>query len=301
MTSRQADHGRAGLLCGLGAVSIWGFLPLVFHGISGLDNVEILAWRLLGALAVVVIAVTILRKWPGVMAVARQPRGVGMLAVCALLIFLNWLIFIIAVRSGHILEASLGYFITPLVNVVLGLLFLRERLRPWQIVAVAVAVAGVLALVVHGGGAPWIPVALALSFGFYGLIRKVIPTDVLEGLTVETILLAPFAAAYLFFGGMSQSAAYSSTNILLIALIGLLTVLTLLLFTAAARRMAYSTLGIIQYVGPSIQFLVGLRLGEKFLPIHAVTFGFIWTGLVIYAVDGLRHRARSIAVLEPAE
>lgn len=284
---------RTGFLCGLGAYIVWGFLPLVFARIKGIGNIEIMAWRILAAALVLIVVVSLAGKWSGIATALRNRRTLMALTASSILVFINWLTYVIAVRSGHVLEASLGYFINPMVNIGLAVLFLGERLSAAQKIAVAIAAAGVVALAVDGGGAFWVSLVLAFSFGAYGLIRKLVAADALEGLAVETGLLIPLAIGLLSFGPTADSANYYPSNIFFLCVTGALTVLPLFLFAAAARRMPYSMLAWLQYLSPSIQFVIALSMGEAFRPIHAVTFGCIWCAVVISGIDAWRRRARA--------
>jgi chloramphenicol-sensitive protein RarD len=280
------------LLCGLGAYVCWGFTPLLFKAVTGLGASEILALRLLGATLLLALVVSGLRRWGGVMTLVRQPRLLFGLSVTALLMLASWLTIIIAARTGHLLEASLGIFVTPLVNIALGMLVLGERLRPRQWLAVGLAACGVFPLFL-GGGALWISLVTAISFAAYGLIRKILLVPALEALTVETAVLAPFAIVFLCVWPIANAEAYTAVNALLLAAIAFFTVSTLFLFAAAVRRLTYGTLGLIQYISPSIQFLLALAMGEAFRHTQAIAFGCIWVALAIYAAEGLRHHVRS--------
>ena len=214
----------------------------------------------------------------------------------ACLLGLNWFIYIWAVNSGHVVDSSLGYFITPLVNVLLGVLFLRERLRKWQTVAIGFAAVGVLSLTVGYGVFPWIALSLAFSFGFYGLLRKVSPLGSLEGLSLETAALSLPAIAYLVYlegtGGASFGHAGAATTLLL-AGTGVVTAVPLLLFAHAARQVTLATLGILQYIAPTFQFLLGVLVyGEPFTPARLLGFVPIWLALVIYSLEGMTEEKR---------
>jgi chloramphenicol-sensitive protein RarD len=281
---------RTGLLLGVGAYTLWGLLPLYLKLLTQVPADQLLAHRVLWSvllLAIVVLAFRRLR--PLIAAISLQT--ILLLLASSALIAVNWLIYIWAVQQGHVLEASLGYFINPLVNVLLGVTLLKERLRHLQGVAVAVAAAGVLVLALSGGGAIWISLSLALSFGTYGLVRKVVAIDALGGLTIETLLLAPFCAAVLVYAGQTGQGAWghSLSTDLLLAFAGIATATPLLMFAAAARRMPYSTLGLLQYIAPSLQFLEAVLLfGEPVRGVHFITFALIWGGCGLYAWDSLR-------------
>lgn len=293
MTEAGTDRAwREGLILAFGAYLIWGFLPLLFKAMEGATAYLILAYRVVGTLAFVALAVTVTRRWSVVVGSACRPRLVGLLLLSTLLIATNWLTYILAVQAGHVLQASLGYFINPLVNVVIGLALLGEKLRRLQAVAVLLAGTGVIMLTLLAGTFPWIALLLALTFGFYGLVRKVADVPPLEGVMIETALLFPVAFGWLMLGARQEPAFASLpvlTEVLLLAT-GPITALPLLAFSAAAKRMPYSTLGLIQYVAPTVQFLLALFLfREPFSLPQAVSFGLIWAGIALYMADGLRR------------
>jgi chloramphenicol-sensitive protein RarD len=236
------------------------------------------------------------RRWADLRALMAQPRDLGLLACSALLVGGNWLLYIWAVNDGRLVESSLGYFINPLVNVALGMLFLGERLGARQLAACALAAAGVLSLAVSAGAPPWIALALAFSFGFYGLIRKKVRVDPLIGLLVESAVLAPLAAAYLAVlaarGGASFGADWP-VDLLLMAT-GVTTALPLIWFAAAAQRLRLSTIGLLQYMSPTLQLALGvLVFHEAFTGAHAVAFAAIWTALALYSYAALRPTVRA--------
>jgi chloramphenicol-sensitive protein RarD len=281
---------RRGVLLALGAYVSWGLLPLYLKLLSGVPAAQVLAHRVLWSLALLLVLAVALRLWRPVLAAARG-RTLGLLAASATLIAVNWLVYIWAIGHAHVLEASLGYFINPLVNVGLGVLLLGERLRRVQAVAIGVAAAGVAAMALSGTGALWIPLALAASFGTYGLVRKVVAIDAFGGLLVETALLAPFCLAVLAQAWLGGTAAFGASRGLdaLLVLAGAVTAAPLLMFAAAARRLRLATMGLFQYLAPTLQFLEGAFLfGEPLRAVHAVTFGLIWTGCALYAWDGWR-------------
>lgn len=250
-----------------------------------------LAHRVIWSLLLLAGIATLLGRWRTILAALRTGRTAPMLMASALLIGVNWLVYIWAVNGGHVLEASLGYFINPLVNVALGVAILGERLRRMQAVAVALAAVGVLAMAVAGGGAIWVPLTLAFSFGFYGLVRKLAPIDALGGLLVETALLTPLCLIALLWamaqGGSAFGVDRATDGLLILA--GAVTALPLLLFAAAAKRLPYSTVGLLQYIAPTLQFVLAIALfGEALQPIHIFTFGCIWVGCALYAFDLLR-------------
>jgi chloramphenicol-sensitive protein RarD len=282
------------------AYLLWGLFPLYFSHLAAVPASEVLVHRVVWSLAFVVIVLSWRRQWAWLPQTLRQPRVLGAFAVSALLLSCNWLTYIWAVNHGHVLDASLGYFITPLVNVLLGYTVLHERPRRLQWAALALATLGVLWLTWQAGQLPWIALVLAASFGTYGLLRKIAVLGALEGLTLETLLLfAPaFAALVLWWGRGPASfpADDTATNLWLIG-VGPLTAVPLLLFAAGARRVSMTTLGLLQYIGPSIQFVLGVWLfSEPLGGQRLVGFGLIWLALIVYSADGWRVTRRGAAV-----
>ena len=297
-TSSTADTG--GLALGVGAYTLWGVLPLYIHLLKDVPALQVLAHRVLWSLVLLAVIIVIFRRARPIFAAARG-RTLLLLLGSALLIAINWIVYIWAVQNDHVLEASLGYFINPLINVALGFAFLGERLRRIQGVAIAIAAAGVLVLAISGGGALWISLALAISFGLYGLLRKVAAIDALGGLTIETLLLAPFSLALLVHADQAGTGAFGQTTYLdlLLILAGAVTAAPLLMFAAAARRMPLATLGLLQYIAPSLQFAEAVLLfGEPVRTVHIATFALIWTGCALYAFDSIR--ASRVSVAQPA-
>jgi chloramphenicol-sensitive protein RarD len=282
-------------LYALAAYLAWGFLPIYFKALRGVPALEVLAHRVVWSVALLGVVVLVARRGPALRD-ALSPRRRGVLAATAVLIAANWLIYIWAVQTGHVVEASLGYFVNPLVNVLLGVAFLGETLSRPQRIALALAAAGVLALVLRLGAFPWISLLLALSFGLYGLLRKRAAVDPLAGLLAETALLAPLALGFLVFRGLRGTGACGSAPgpTLLLALAGVITALPLVWFAVGVQRLRLSTMGLIQYVAPTGQFLLGVVLyREPFTRAHAVAFALIWSSLALYTADALA-RARRI-------
>ena len=288
---------RSGLLYGISAYALWGLFPLFFKQLQHVASLEVVLHRMVWSLAFVLLVLAALRRWTWLREALRSPRLLATFAVSSLLLAANWLTYIWAVNNGHVLDASLGYFILPLVNVALGFVFLHERPRPGQWLAFGIAAAGVLWLALLTGHVPWIALGLALSFGFYGLIRKLAPLGALEGMSLETMLLAPLAAVALLWGHQSGSMpAHDTHTWLLFLLCGPVTAIPLLLFSAGARRVPLSTMGILQYLTPTILLFLGTLLyGEPFAGPRLAGFALIWTALLLYSVDGWRHRARPAA------
>ena len=288
-----------GIVYATWAYIAWGLFPLYFRQVADVPALEVVVHRTLWALVVVLGLLALRRQWGWLGAVARQPRVLGAFALSAVLLSGNWLTYVWAVQNQHVVDASLGYFILPLVNVALGCVFLRERPRPGQWLAVAVAAAGVLWLAVQGGRLPWIALVLALTFGFYGLLRKVAVLGALEGLTLETLMLAPVAAIVLGWWTWHGQGALAHADVATLGwlvLAGPLTAAPLLLFAGGARRIPMATLGILQYISPTLQFALGVWVfNEAFEPGRVVGFALIWTALLIYSVEGWRVRQRSVA------
>lgn len=282
---------RRGLGFGLGAYLIWGFLPLYFLLLAGVTAGEIVADRVVWSLVLLIGILAVAGRFGKLAAVLRTPRTLGLLAISAALISVNWLIYIWAVQNGHVLAASLGYFLNPLVNVLLGVVVLGERLKRMQMAAVALAAAGVAVLASGAGTGLWISLSLAFSFGLYGLVRKVAPVESLEGLTIETALLTPFAIAYMAWLASHDALVFGDAPGLtaLLVLAGAMTAVPLLLFAGAARLLPYSTLGLLQYLAPTLQFLLAITVfGEVMTLSHIVCFALIWSGLALYVLSSVR-------------
>ena len=289
-----SDHPRSGFLYGLGAYWLWGVMPIYFKLIPAVSAFAIVAHRIVWSLPFLLVLVLVSRGWRKFAPILRNPRTLGVLLISALLIGVNWVLYTWSVVSGHILAASFGYYLNPLANVLLGRFVLGERLSRLQWTAVAIAGAGVSVLALGALDQLWISLTLCVTFALYGLLRKVMATDALTGLAVETAVIGPFAALYLILlagsGGHAWAASDSANALLLFA--GIATTTPLLLFTLAARRLPYSTLGMLQFLAPTLQFLIAVLLyGEAFTLAHAIAFGAIWTALAFY-VTSLLTKAR---------
>jgi chloramphenicol-sensitive protein RarD len=287
---------RSGLAWGLAAYGSWGLFPIYFKAVAAVPALEVLAHRIVWSVVVLAVVLTVQRRWREVAAAVTDPRTLGVLGVTALLIGGNWYLFIWAVTTGHLLQASLGYFINPLVNVLLGVVFLGERLSRAGCAAVVLAGLGVGWLALGGDSVPWVAIVLALSFAFYALIRKTAEVKPVPGLAVETALLAPVALAFLA-ATASSGGLYFGTGSwrldLLLAAAGLITALPLLWFNMAARSLPLSTLGFLQYLSPTGQFLLAVvAYGEPLTADRLGAFAWIWVALVIFTADQLRTRAR---------
>lgn len=279
----------SGILYGLSAYVLWGLFPLFFKQLQAASALEVVLHRMVWSLVFVFIVLAVLRRWRWLADVRRSPALLGKFAVSALLLAGNWLSYIWAVNNGHVLDASLGYFILPLINVALGFVFLHERPRKAQWLAFALAASGVLWMAVQSGHVPWLALLIALTFGFYGLMRKVAVLGALEGMSLETLLLAPIALVALLWGNRTgQLPAHDAHTWLFFVLSGPVTAIPLLLFAAGARRVPLSTMGFLQYITPSILALMGVFLyGETFAGPRAVGFVLIWLALALYTAEGL--------------
>ena len=287
-----ASLDRRGLGFGLGAYLIWGFLPLYFLLLAGVTAGEIVADRIVWSLVLLIGILAVAGRFGKLLAVLRDTRTLGLLAISAALISVNWLVYIWAVQHDHVLAASLGYFLNPLVNVLIGVVVLGERLTRTQMAAVALAAAGVIVLAVGAGAGLWISLTLAVSFAFYGLVRKVAPVESLEGLTIETGLLTPIALGYMAWLASNDALVFGDavgmTGLLVLA--GAITAVPLLLFAGAARLLPYSTLGLLQYLAPTLQFLLAITVfGEVMTLSHIVCFALIWSGLALYVFGSVRR------------
>ncbi|RYY27424.1 MAG: EamA family transporter RarD [Sphingomonadales bacterium] len=280
---------RKGVLFALGAYGSWGVLPLYIHLLKGVPALQVLAHRVIWSLVLLAGVILVLRRAKSIAAAIRG-RTLLLLLTSAALIGVNWVVYIWAVLNNHILEASLGYFMNPLINVALGVMVLGERLRRWQGVAIGVTAAGVLVLAASGGGALWISLTLAATFALYGLVRKVAAIDALGGLTFETLLLAPLCLGWLIHVDQIGEGAFgtSTTLTVLLILAGLVTAMPLLWFSAAARRLPLTTMGLLQFLSPTLQLAIALTFGEPLRPVHFITFPLIWAGCALYAWDSIR-------------
>ena len=286
-----AHRYRNGLIYGLGAYGLWGILPIYFKFLDAVPALQIVAHRVVWSLPFLAVLITAVKGWPKVRLALSQPRTLGLLFVSALMIGSNWLLYTYAVVSGHILAASFGYYLNPLANVLLGRFVLSERLSRLQWTAVAIAAAGVSVLAAGAAGQLWISLTLCFSFALYGLLRKIVAADAVTGLGIETAILFPAALGWLAVVGFSAEPLFGPTRFDagLLLLAGIVTTTPLLLFTAAARRLAYSTLGMLQFLAPTLQFLLAILLyGEHFTLAHGIAFASIWTALALYVTALMR-------------
>lgn len=303
------DETRKGTLYGFLAYLAWGMFPLYFHALIPAGPWEILAHRILWTLLLCVVLLGVTRHLGFLRSLFGDLKRLGAISIAAVLIAINWVVYVLAVTTGHVTEAALGYFLNPLVTVMLGVLVLGEKLRRMQWLAVAIGVIACVYLAVDYGSPPWISVGLALSFAAYGLMKKRVGgrLTALEGLTAETVVLAPFAAVMLVWLGATGRSTWSgngSWHPLLLALSGVATAIPLLLFAAAARRIPLSTIGLLQFMTPVMQLLCGvLVLGETMSAGRWVGFGLVWIALVVLTADSLAQarrtrRARRATALE---
>ncbi len=282
---------QVGVMCAIAAYTMWGIAPLYFKQLQIMPSIDVLLHRVVWSALILVGLIAGKRQWGKVKAAVRSRKVMLILFAAGILLGANWLLFIWAINNDHILDASLGYYINPLLNIFFGRLFLQERLRLFQKVAVLLAIAGVSILVFSYGQVPWIALVLATSFSIYGLLRKQVAVDSMPGLFIETLMMLPFALIYWVFFASEYSNMLTnemSLNLWLLAA-GIVTTAPLLCFTAAARRIMYSTLGFFQYIGPTLMFFLAVYLyGEPLEEARLVTFGFVWTALAIFSFDSLR-------------
>ena len=285
-----------GLVAAAAAFAIWGLFPLYFHPLHQIGAVQVIAHRVVWSCLVVLVWIVMRGELPSLRATLGNPSVLWRLAVTAGLITLNWLVYVWGVLHGRVVETSLGYFIGPLVNVLLGVVVLSERLTPAQWTAVALAAGGVAYLTIMAGGLPWIALTLAFSFALYGLIRKIVRVESLPGLATETLVLVPVAAVYLLWCESAGTGALGHVGPTLTALMigtGPLTAITLFLFAYGTRLLPYSTIGVLQYIAPTLQLGCGVFvLHEPFDGTRAIGFTLIWAALLIYAGEGLRLSRR---------
>lgn len=298
----QSDRERVreGVVCALIAYTFWGFLPIYFKVVSAVPAREVLIHRILWAVPFGLPIILARRQWPEVAAALRDPRRLGWLALSASFIALNWLIYIWAVQNEHMLQASLGYYINPLMLVLVGVIVFGERLHRLQSAAIVLAAAGVAVLTISGGEFPLLSLTLATSFTIYGVIRQRVAIGGMPGLFIETLLLLPPALGYLLWLGSRDAVVLDTGDIAMVGtlmLAGPFTVIPLLCFALAARRLSLSTIGVMQFISPTIAFFVGLAYGEQLTTAHIICFTLIWTAVTVFSLDAWRKsvpRTRSI-------
>jgi chloramphenicol-sensitive protein RarD len=290
------SHVRSGLLYAVTAYGWWGLVPLYFYAVKACPAQELVAHRILWSALLLAVVVSVFHRWPEVVTAIHTRKTVLMLFASAYLVAGNWYLYVWCATHEHIMEASLGYFILPLVNVIAGLMLFGDRLRWAQAAALLIATAGVVYMAVSVGEFPWIGIVLAVSFALYGIVRKVVPVDGVIGLTVESFLLAPVAGWLLVYWELNGGLAFGHTSRQLdwlIALSGVVTTVPLVCFAQAVRKVSLVTIGVLQYLSPTLQLVVAVTaFGERFGRDHQVSFGLIWLGLAIYAVDTVRAAAR---------
>ncbi|WP_456284789.1 EamA family transporter RarD [Microbacterium sp. JZ101] len=290
---------------GFSAYLLWGVLPLYFVFLAPTGPWEVVAWRVLLSLVFCAILLTVARGWGRMIAVLRNPRLALWTAIAGVLIYVNWQTFLIATLTGHVVESSLGYFINPITTVVLAVLVLHERLRPAQWAAVGIAAVAVVVIVVGYGSVPWIALILSTSFGLYGLVKNRIggAVDAVSGLALETMWLAPVAVVQLVVVAATAGLTYGTVSTLhtvMLSLAGVATAVPLLLFAAGARRISLTAVGLLQFIAPILQFLVGVVVLHEPMPLERwIGFGIVWVALVVLSVDMIRHARRPRPALEP--
>lgn len=277
-----------GILNGIAAYAMWGVFPIYWKLLHQVPALQVIGHRISWSFVLLILFVLLTRQWAGFRA-ALTPKILGIYAVAGALLTVNWLVYVWGVNAGYIVETSLGYFINPLLSVLLGVIFLHERLRPAQWIPVALATAGVTYLAIAYGHLPWIALSLAFSFGFYGFVKKLAPLGSLYGLTLETGIVFPLALLYLIFVSSNGTAAFlhqgAGTDILLIGA-GAVTTIPLLMFASAARQIPLSVVGLLQYIAPTIQFLIGVFLyKEPFDHAHLIGFGIVWIALILFWIE----------------
>lgn len=298
--SRSLHSQSAGVGYGVAAFLLWGVLPLYWKALRNVPALEILTHRIIWSFLFMMILVTVKRRWTDLKAVIVNWDKLLAVSACAMLVSINWGVYIWAVNAGHIVDSSLGYYINPLLSIGLGMLVLRERLNFWQWVSLAIAATGVLILTFHYGKIPWIALTLAVTFGLYGLVKKMANIESTIGLTLETMILAPLAFTYLLWLQQNGNAAFGKSPLwvsLLLVGAGVITALPLLWFARAAQTIPLSVVGFIQYLTPTMLLLFGLFLyHEVFTVAHLVSFGFIWCALVLFSCS----QTKLMCFLQPA-
>ena len=287
---------NSGILDIIGAYTLWGFLPIYWKSVQIVSAFEVLCHRAVWSLVLLSLLLTWKKRWHWLRKVSQNPVTIITFLSTSSLLGFNWFVYVWAVNAGHIVDASLGYFINPLISVLLGVLFLKERLRPYQRLAMGIALSGVIFLTVGYGSFPWIALGLAVTFGFYGLLRKTASLGASEGLATETILLSLPALSYLVYLELAGTASFGHAGTMtsvLLAFTGFATATPLLLFAYGARRINLATVGILQYIAPTLQFLLGtLVYGEAFTSTRLIGFGTIWLALVVYSLERVIERRK---------
>ncbi len=303
--NRQHNFGeyKLGLIYTFSAFLIWGMSVMFFKQVSHVPPFEMIAHRSIWSLVVLAIIITYLKKWASVFVALKKPKTMLLLTLSSIAILGNWSLFIWSITNNFVIEASLGYFINPLFNVLIGVIILSERLTKAQSIAIGLAAIAIAIRLVLAGTFPWIALTLATSFAFYGYIRKTLEVGAAEGLFIELLILLLPLLGYLYYWHFNFGLSFATIDLktdFLIVISGLVTAIPLLLFSAGARRIRLSTVGLLQYIAPSMQFFIGLYYGENFSMIDALVFGLIWIGLIIYSVSSFRQdrqeaKARKLA------
>ena len=295
----QAAEQRKGLAYGLAAFLIWGGLPNLFKLVDHVPALETLSWRTLSSVVFLLLLIAVRNRWGRLKAALRSRRMMGILALTTFLLAANWWVFVYAINIGQVLQVSLGYYINPLFNVVLGFFLLRERLTRLQVVAVLIAAIGVLNQAMTLGEVPWASLGMAFLFGLYGYVRKVAKVEAIEGLFIETAMLMPFAIGYIIWlqsQGVPTALQGDNLTLFNLAIVGVLTALPLIFFTEGARRLRLSTVGLLQYIAPTLHFAGAIWLwGETLTTTHIITFVCIWIALMLYSAPSIlaMRRAKS--------
>lgn len=283
-----------GILSGLGAYALWGFFPIYWKYLHDVPALQVIGHRIGWSFLLLIGIILVSGQWMEFRSVALQPRVIGIYSIAAILLSVNWLVYVWGVNAGFIVETSLGYFINPLLSVLLGVLFLREQLRPTQWIPVSIAAIGVIYLTAVYGRLPWIALSLAFSFGFYGLVKKLAPLGSLHGLTLETGIVFPAALIYLLIVERSGSGAFLHQSTLIDVFLigaGVVTTIPLLMFASAAKQIPLTVVGLLQYIAPTLQFAIGVFLyKEPFDQSHLIGFGIVWVALVIFWVENYLSR-----------
>lgn len=293
----DAARSRQGVFFAIAAYTMWGIAPVYFKWLQAVPALEILSHRIIWSFVAVLLLILVMRRGHRLKPVLRNKKQMLRLTIATCLLGGNWFLFIWAINNDHILDASLGYYINPLLNVAIGMTFFAERMRKMQLVAIALATVGVVIQVISFGSLPWVALALAGSFAIYGAMRKRLPIDSITGLWLETLILMPAVLIYMFFFATSDAVNMLENswqiNLLLIAA-GIVTTAPLLCFTAATQRIRYSTMGFFQYIGPTLMFILAVFVyGEPFAADKLITFAIIWFALVLYSADTFIHQQRS--------
>lgn len=292
-----------GLWYGIGAYGLWGLFPIYWKWLHKVPALQLIGHRIIWSFVALTIVLAVMRQWRAFRVEALKPRVLRLYVLAAVFIGINWFVYMWAVNEGFIVETSLGYFINPLLNVLMGVIILHEKLRPAQWIPIGLAAAGVVYLTLLYGSLPWIALTLAFSFGLYGLVKKLAPLGSLYGLTLETgVLLVPMLL-YLIFAEINGQGAFLHTDLasnLLMIGAGPVTVIPLLMFASAVRRVPLSTMGILQYIAPTLQFLLGVLVyGEAFSSAQFIGFGLVWLALIVFTVENVWQRRRTLSIIEP--